>query len=71
MEPEQAALAGELLGAATVVPMHYHGFEIDPWYLPVSGPIARFEAATAGRSHEARVLEPGESFEPAPVASGG
>ena len=32
MEPEQAALAGELLGARTVVPMHYDGFAIDPWY---------------------------------------
>ena len=70
MEPEQAALAGELLGAATVVPIHYGGFEIDPWYLPASGPVARFEAATAERSYEARVLEPGESFEPAAVHSG-
>src|SRR3954451_16730945 len=26
MEPEQAALAGELLGAGTVVPMHYGGY---------------------------------------------
>jgi L-ascorbate metabolism protein UlaG (beta-lactamase superfamily) len=65
MEPEQAAIAGELLGARTIVPMHYDGFEIDPWYLPVSEPAARFEAAASGRSPEARMLEPGESFEPA------
>ena len=32
MEPEQAALAGELLGAATVVPMHYGGFAFEPHY---------------------------------------
>jgi L-ascorbate metabolism protein UlaG (beta-lactamase superfamily) len=69
MEPEQAALAGELLDAGTVVPMHYDGFEFDPWYRPVSEAVARFEAATTGRPYEARVLEPGESFEVAAVVS--
>jgi L-ascorbate metabolism protein UlaG (beta-lactamase superfamily) len=69
MEPEQAALAGELLRAATVVPMHYDGFEIDPWYRPVSEAAARFEAAAAGRPYDARMLEPGESFEVASVPS--
>jgi L-ascorbate metabolism protein UlaG (beta-lactamase superfamily) len=64
MEPEEAAVAGELLGAGTVVPMHYDGFEIEPWYRPVSGAAERFTAAAAGRSYEARVLDPGESFEP-------
>jgi L-ascorbate metabolism protein UlaG (beta-lactamase superfamily) len=69
MEPQQAALAGELLGAGIVVPMHYDGFEIEPWYRPVSEAAGRFAAAAAGRSYEARVLEPGESFEVAAVAS--
>jgi L-ascorbate metabolism protein UlaG (beta-lactamase superfamily) len=68
MEPEQAAVAGELLRPETVVPMHYDGFEIDPWYRPVSEATERFTAAAAGRSYEARVLEPGESFEVAAVA---
>jgi L-ascorbate metabolism protein UlaG (beta-lactamase superfamily) len=63
MEPEQAALAGELLRARTVVPIHYDGYAIDPWYRPVEDPRVRFEAATAGRSYETRLLEPGESFE--------
>jgi L-ascorbate metabolism protein UlaG (beta-lactamase superfamily) len=71
MEPEQAALAGELLAAGTIVPMHYDGFEIEPWYRPVSESAARFEAATSARPCEARMLEPGESFEPAAVRSGG
>jgi L-ascorbate metabolism protein UlaG (beta-lactamase superfamily) len=71
MEPEQAALAGELLGAGTVVPMHYDGFEIEPWYRPVSEAAGRFAAAAAGPSYEARVLEPGESFEVAAVPSAG
>jgi L-ascorbate metabolism protein UlaG (beta-lactamase superfamily) len=71
MEPEQAALAGELLGAGTVVPMHYGGFGIEPWYRPVPDEAERFSAAAAGRAYEARVLEPGESFEPAAVPSDG
>jgi hypothetical protein len=51
--------------------MHYDGFAIDPWYRPVADAGERFEAAAAGRAYEARVLEPGESFEPAAVASAG
>lgn len=63
MEPEQAALAGELLGARTVVPMHYDGFAVDPWYRPTADASRRFAAAAAGRPYGARMLEPGESFE--------
>jgi L-ascorbate metabolism protein UlaG (beta-lactamase superfamily) len=61
MEPEQAALAAELLGARTVVPMHYDGYEIDPYYLPVSDARRRFIEASEERPHETLVLEPGES----------
>src|SRR5215207_10751223 len=70
LEPEQAALAGELLGARTLVPIHYDGYSIDPWYRPVEDPAPRFDAAAADRSYETRVLEPGESFEPAVTALG-
>jgi L-ascorbate metabolism protein UlaG (beta-lactamase superfamily) len=63
MEPEQAALAGDLLGARTVVPIHYGGFAAEPWYRPVEDARPRFEAAASGRSYAARVLEPGESLE--------
>lgn len=63
MEPEQAALAGDLLGAGALVPMHYDGFDVDPWYRGVSDPVDRFREAAAGRSYDVRVLEPGESFE--------
>jgi L-ascorbate metabolism protein UlaG (beta-lactamase superfamily) len=71
MEPEQAALAGELLGAGAVVPMHYDGFEIDPWYRPVFEAAARFEAAAAERPYEACVLEPGDSLEVVGARSAG
>jgi L-ascorbate metabolism protein UlaG (beta-lactamase superfamily) len=63
MEPEQAALAGELLGAATVVPMHYDGFEVDPWYRPVADSVERFAAAAASRTYEARILDVGDGIE--------
>jgi L-ascorbate metabolism protein UlaG (beta-lactamase superfamily) len=71
MEPEQAALAGELLGARTVMPIHYDGFAVEPWYRPVDDPRRRFEAAAAERSYEICVLEAGETYEPAAVPSAG
>jgi L-ascorbate metabolism protein UlaG (beta-lactamase superfamily) len=69
LEPEQAALVGELLGARTLIPIHYDGYEIDPWYRPVDEARSRFEAAASGRSYAARVLEPGEIAEPAAMPS--
>ena len=69
LDPDQAALAGELLGAGTVVPMHYGGYDIDPWYRPVGHAEQRFAEAAAGRPYEARLLEVGEELEPAAAAS--
>jgi L-ascorbate metabolism protein UlaG (beta-lactamase superfamily) len=69
LEPEQAAIAGELLQAGTLVPIHYDGFEIHPWYRPLPGPVERFEAATTDRSYNTRVLKAGESFESAALPS--
>jgi L-ascorbate metabolism protein UlaG (beta-lactamase superfamily) len=60
MEPEQAALAGELLGAAAVVPMHYGGFAFEPHYRPVADARERFERASRGRPYDAAPLTPGE-----------
>jgi L-ascorbate metabolism protein UlaG (beta-lactamase superfamily) len=63
MEPEQAAIAAESLGAGTLIPMHYGGFEIDPFYLPLADPLKRLEAATREREYTTRVIEPGEHAE--------
>ena len=63
MEPEQAALAGDLVGARAVVPMHYDGYGIEPWYRPIGDAAGRFRAAAAGRSYAARVLNPGDGLE--------
>jgi L-ascorbate metabolism protein UlaG (beta-lactamase superfamily) len=62
MDPEEAALAGELLGAEVVVPIHYDGYAIDPWYRPVDDAVGRFLTAAEGRSYEPRVLGPGEEL---------
>lgn len=63
MTPEDAALAGELLGARTVIPIHYGGYRFDPFYLPVDDAVGRFLEAAAARSFDVRVLEPGEELE--------
>ena len=62
MEPEQAAIAAESLGARTLVPIHYGGFAIDPFYRPTADSLGRFMSAVEGRSYEATVLEPGETL---------
>jgi L-ascorbate metabolism protein UlaG (beta-lactamase superfamily) len=62
MEPEQAALAGELLGAATVVPIHYGGFAIEPFYRPLPDARERFERAARGRPYRAAAVAPGEAL---------
>jgi L-ascorbate metabolism protein UlaG (beta-lactamase superfamily) len=62
MGPEEAALAGELVGAGAVVPMHYGGFAFDPFYRPLPDALERFESAARGRPYQAKVLEPGEAL---------
>jgi L-ascorbate metabolism protein UlaG (beta-lactamase superfamily) len=62
MDPEQAAIAGELLGAGTVVPMHYGGFGFEPYYRPIADARERFERAARGRPYRAAALAPGEAL---------
>ncbi len=62
MEPEQAALAGELLGAGAVVPMHYGGFAFEPHYRPIANARERFERAARGRPYSAAAPAPGEEL---------
>ena len=61
MDPEQAALAGELLGAGVVVPIHYGGYDFEPHYRPVADARERFERAARGRAYRAASLAPGET----------
>ncbi len=62
MLPQQASLAGELLGAKTVIPMHYGGFAFAPHYIPIEAPREQFEAAARDRPFRVAALAPGESL---------
>lgn len=55
MEPEQAAVAGALLGAALVVPIHYDGFRTEDLYQPVDGARERFLRASEGQPFDVQV----------------
>jgi L-ascorbate metabolism protein UlaG (beta-lactamase superfamily) len=46
MDPEQAALAAELLRADRLIPIHYGGYDMPGLYEPVGDPLARLVAAT-------------------------
>lgn len=59
MEPEQAALAAELLQADRLVPIHHGGYAIPGVYEPVSDPLERLTAAT----NRAAPMKPGETIE--------
>jgi len=58
MDPEQAALAAELLRAETLMPMHYGAYAAPGLYEPVADPLDRLRAA----SDRARVLELGATL---------
>ena len=58
MDPREAALAVELLGASRVVPIHHSTFP------PLTGTPEQFaeEVAARGLSPEITVMEPGDSI---------
>jgi L-ascorbate metabolism protein UlaG (beta-lactamase superfamily) len=59
MDPEQAALAAELLQADQLVPIHWDGYALPGLYEPVPDPLKRLKSA----SNRVTVLEPGETLE--------
>src|SRR5436305_1002688 len=63
LDPGQAALAAQILGARVAIPIHAEGYEIDGVYEPVADAAARFAASAAESGVAARVLEPGETIE--------
>jgi L-ascorbate metabolism protein UlaG (beta-lactamase superfamily) len=71
LDPEQAALVGELVGARMVVPIHYAGYDVEPHYRPIADAGGRFRRAAAGRPYEARLLRLGEAvaLPPTPTRS--
>jgi L-ascorbate metabolism protein UlaG (beta-lactamase superfamily) len=63
LDPAQAAIATELLGARLAVPIHAEGYEIDGIYQPVPDAAERFAAAAAERDVPVRILDTGETIE--------
>jgi L-ascorbate metabolism protein UlaG (beta-lactamase superfamily) len=59
MDPEQAALACELLQSSLLLPIHYAGYALPALYEPVPDALARVKAA----SSRVATIEPGESIE--------
>jgi L-ascorbate metabolism protein UlaG (beta-lactamase superfamily) len=47
MDPEQAALAGELLRAERLIPIHYDGYALEGVYEPALDALERVRAASA------------------------
>jgi len=69
LDPAQAALAAELLGARLAIPIHAEGYEIDGVYRPVADAAHRFADAAAERGVAVRILEPGETIDVAAVGA--
>jgi L-ascorbate metabolism protein UlaG (beta-lactamase superfamily) len=59
MDPEQAALAAELLHADRLIPIHYGAYDLPGIYEPVGNPRERLNAAT----DRATPMQPGETIE--------
>jgi L-ascorbate metabolism protein UlaG (beta-lactamase superfamily) len=60
MDPRQAAVAAKLLGARTVVPIHYGPLHETSRYVQSDDPPGSLCAAAAELGIEARALEPGQ-----------
>lgn len=57
MTPEQAAVAAAALGARRAVPIHFGGFDLEPYYRSMPDARVRFTAAANGRAAAAALGE--------------
>ncbi len=70
MTPEQAAIAARLVRARRVVPIHFGGFDLEPFYRSVPDALERFRAAAAEAGVDATPASIGASVEVAPASDG-
>jgi L-ascorbate metabolism protein UlaG (beta-lactamase superfamily) len=63
MDPEQAVAAATALAARKTIPIHYDGFDLDPYYRSLADAAPRFLGAA--RTAGLEILQPrsGEAFE--------
>lgn len=71
LDPEQAAVAAEILGAKVTVPIHAEGYELDGIYHPVQGAAERFAEQAVARGVDTRLLALGETITVVPAAAVG
>jgi L-ascorbate metabolism protein UlaG (beta-lactamase superfamily) len=62
LDPIQAAIAAQILGATTTIPIHAEGYEIGGIYQPVDDAAQKFQREAAHRNLSARILVPGETI---------
>jgi L-ascorbate metabolism protein UlaG (beta-lactamase superfamily) len=62
MDPEQAAVAAQILGARLAIPMHDEGYDLDGVFQPVAGAADRFLEAAEARGLPARRLAVGQTL---------
>jgi L-ascorbate metabolism protein UlaG (beta-lactamase superfamily) len=67
LDPAQAAVAAEALGARLAIPIHAEGYAREGLFEPVPDAAARFTEAAAQRGVNARTLELGETIEVTPT----
>jgi L-ascorbate metabolism protein UlaG (beta-lactamase superfamily) len=69
MDPRQAAIAAKLLGAATLVPIHYGPLHSADNYVQVDDPPGALLSAARELGVAARVMDPGERLRVEPRSS--
>ncbi|MGK2956589.1 MAG: MBL fold metallo-hydrolase [Solirubrobacterales bacterium] len=67
LDPEQAALAADILGASVAIPIHYDGIHQPGIYEEMENPSGAFLEAASARGVETHILEPGEALDWATV----
>jgi L-ascorbate metabolism protein UlaG (beta-lactamase superfamily) len=68
MEPEQAALAAQLLRADRLIPIHHGGYEVPGLYTPVTQPLERLAAASGRAAPMRSRRDPHRSRRSSPLA---
>jgi L-ascorbate metabolism protein UlaG (beta-lactamase superfamily) len=69
MDPKQAAVAAQILGVGCVVPMHYDGVHVPPYYVQVDDPSGAFRREVADLGLTTQILAPGEDLRPVAAQS--
>jgi L-ascorbate metabolism protein UlaG (beta-lactamase superfamily) len=62
MDPQQAAVAAQILGAERVVPMHYDDIQVPPFYVQVDDPSGTFVREGEKLGLTVETLAPGEEL---------